>query len=81
LKNKVDENIKADHFLTVIDAALVEDAFVKSDSKKFEVRHNMRGVRDTKISPITSLYSDVFNQNDNKGEFLKHIGLDSKKDL
>ena len=41
----------------------------------------MRGVRDTKSSTITSRYSGVFNQNDNKSEFLKHISLDSKLDL
>ena len=65
----------------MIDADLFEDAYVKSDFKKFEVRSNMREVRDTKNSPITFFYSDVFNQNDNKGEFLNHIGLDSKIDL
>lgn len=42
---------------------------------------NMRGVRDTKSSTITSRYSGVFNQNDNKTEFLKHISLDSKIDI
>lgn len=42
---------------------------------------NMRGVRDTKSSTITSRYSGVFNQNDNKAEFLKHISLDSKIDF
>ena len=42
---------------------------------------NMRGVRDTKSSTITSRYSGVFNQNDNKTEFLKHISLDSKLDI
>ena len=42
---------------------------------------NMRGVRDTKSSTITSRYSGVFNQNDNKTEFLKHISLDSKIDF
>jgi GTP cyclohydrolase IA len=42
---------------------------------------NMRGVRDTKSSTITSRYSGIFNQNDNKTEFLKHISLDSKIDF
>lgn len=42
---------------------------------------NMRGVRDTKSSTITSRYSGLFNQNDNKSEFLKHISLDSKLDI
>ena len=42
---------------------------------------NMRGVKDTKSSTITSRYSGVFNQNDNKTEFLKHISLDSKIDI
>jgi GTP cyclohydrolase IA len=42
---------------------------------------NMRGVRDTKSSTITSRYSGVFNQSDNKTEFLKHISLDSKIDI
>ena len=42
---------------------------------------NMRGVRDTKSSTITSRYSGVFKQNDNKTEFLKHISLDSKIDF
>ena len=42
---------------------------------------NMRGVRDTKSSTITSRYSGVFHQNDNKTEFLKHISLDSKIDI
>jgi len=42
---------------------------------------NMRGVRDTKSSTITSRYSGIFNQNDNKTEFLKHISLDSKLDI
>jgi len=42
---------------------------------------NMRGVRDTKSSTITSRYSGIFNQNDNKTEFLKHVSLDSKIDF
>ena len=42
---------------------------------------NMRGVRDTKSSTITSRYSGIFKQNDNKTEFLKHISLDSKIDV
>lgn len=42
---------------------------------------SMRGVRDTKSSTITSRYSGVFIQNDNKTEFLKHISLDSKIDI
>ena len=42
---------------------------------------NMRGVRDTKSSTITSRYSGIFKQNDNKTEFLKHISLDSKIDF
>ena len=42
---------------------------------------NMRGVRDTKSSTITSRYSGLFNQNDNKAEFLKHISLDSQIDF
>lgn len=42
---------------------------------------SMRGVRDTKSSTITSRYSGVFKENDNKIEFLKHISLDSKIDF
>ena len=42
---------------------------------------NMRGVRDTKSSTITSRYGGVFKANDNKSEFFKHISLDSKLDI
>jgi len=42
---------------------------------------NMRGVRDTKSSTITSRYEGVFKEAENKSEFLKHISLDSKLDI
>ena len=42
---------------------------------------NMRGVRDTKSSTITSRYEGVFKSAENKSEFLKHISLDSKLDI
>ncbi len=41
----------------------------------------MRGVKDTKSSANASRYFRVFNQNDDKGEFIKQIGLESKIDL
>ena len=64
---KLKEVLKTDNVACVVDAK--------------HLCVNMRGVRDTKSSTITSRYSGVFNQNDNKSEFLKHISLDSKLDL
>ena len=64
---KLKEVLKTDNVACVVDAK--------------HLCVNMRGVRDTKSSTITSRYSGVFNQNDNKTEFLKHISLDSKLDI
>ena len=64
---KLKEVLKTDNVACVVDAK--------------HLCVNMRGVRDTKSSTITSRYSGLFNQNDNKSEFLKHISLDSKLDI
>ena len=64
---KLKEVLKTDNVACVVDAK--------------HLCVNMRGVRDTKSSTITSRYSGIFNQNDNKTEFLKHISLDSKLDF
>ena len=64
---KLKEVLKTDNVACVVDAK--------------HLCVNMRGVRDTKSSTITSRYSGLFNQNDNKSEFLKHISLDSKIDF
>ncbi len=56
-----------------------EDVACVVDAKHLCV--NMRGVRDSKSSTITSRYGGVFNENEVKTEFLKHISLDSKLEI
>lgn len=56
-----------------------EDVACVVDAKHLCV--NMRGVRDSKSSTITSRYEGVFKMTENKSEFLKHISLDSKFDV
>ena len=67
ITEKLKETFETDNAACVIDAR--------------HLRLNVRGVRDREINVIKSLCSNLFNQIDNKGEFLKHLSLDSKIDL
>jgi len=53
---RLEETFETDNAACVIDAR--------------HLRLNVRGVRDREINVIKSLCSNVFNQNDNKGDFL-----------
>jgi GTP cyclohydrolase I len=67
IAEKLKEIFETDNVPSVIDAK--------------HLPRNIRGVRDRKISVITFLCSGLYNESDNKEEFLKQISLDSKIDL